>query len=275
MRKIIVLILLSSLAAAASSQVSDTVLRGLVNRAVLISERPGDTVSCTLLSFDDRELVGSDGDGNLIALPREEVESIRLSVSPAAQLPAAASVAERPLSPSYFFFDPLGLLQVGPSFEIGIRIAQSATLGAVLRLEGAGLLYRRLVAGESSTAQVSFGSMSFGLDSYQLFGGSGMNRWYLMEGLAISSGSLSDADRKGDFTRHWTLFEAMSGFGHRWRSLGGFFVDVGALAGFAQPLRAYWSYDSSPSVKTNSDVGGQFVGMAQLHFGWELGQAKK
>ena len=65
-----VFFVLSLVAALALAEVLDTVLKGLLNKAIVIEESSGSSIACTLLNYDDQNLVCSDWDGKVVTIAR-------------------------------------------------------------------------------------------------------------------------------------------------------------------------------------------------------------
>lgn len=175
-----------------------------------------------------------------------------------------------PLRLMYFQFDPLGFLQIGPSVELGFRVTPSTLVGLAVRFEGLGLLYQDIA---TSGFQWNASLLNMAVEGmvYQLFSASGMNRWYLQGMFGFAWGSTSGVDYyNGDWQGKDAHLEIAVGGGYRWRFSSGFFVDVGGLAGVGPQLTNTKYYTSNPSTIINNGLNTYFVGMLQVHLGWEF-----
>ncbi len=268
MKRVSLLVLCILVAAALNAEVSDTVLSGLVNRVVEIEKSGGFVWEGTLSSYDDKEVVLIQADGSLVSVDRAEIVSVRV-VQATPEKAAAPTAKDRPVSAFALLFDPLGFLQMGPVVELEIRVLPSTLFALTARVEGMGLVYQA-IASEGFANTVSPMSMAAGLTLYQLFPGGGMNRVYVVGFAGYGWGSSTGGSGSYAWTSNWGQIEAGGGAGYRWRFESGFFLDLGAVAGLGSNPGTKWYYDDDPTTKFTNAAMVTFIGMLQLHIGWEL-----
>jgi hypothetical protein len=268
MKKSITLVACILITLSVEAQVSDLILKGLIDKSIIIEKMDGTSIACKLLSFDDKDIAVADASGIISSISRSNLKEVRIDGKAVAKIPE--QVLDKPIAPQYFMVDPLGFIQLGPYIEYGFSIGPTLTIGAGLRIDGLGLLYRALANTDGSTS-VSIACISGSVTSSQFFRSIGMNRWYITEAIEYGRGSSTSTYYIGDYTSYWALLKAYLGFGYRWRNPSKFFLDLGVLAGVAITMDNYYIYDSSPNSKHYTDTLSFGAGMIQLHLGWELG----
>lgn len=269
LKRFLAFLALGLVAAAAYAEVANDVWTALLNQNVIIVKNDGSEVAGKLTSVTDKTVVVIKPDGTVVSVTKTDAGSVRVATAGGATTsPAQTNVADVPLRPMYFQFDPLGFLQLGASAEFGFRVAPSTLVGLAVRFEGLGLLYQVINNGfENSVSPLSMAVEAVG---YQLFNATGMNRWYLQGVVGYGWGTQSGTGSSGDWQERNSHLEFAVGGGYRWRFSSGFHLDAGGVAGVAPNLTDSWYYTSAPSVVYENPLRITFFGMLQLHVGWEI-----
>jgi small nuclear ribonucleoprotein (snRNP)-like protein len=272
-KKALPAILMLVAAAVVNADVSNTVLSGLVEKQVAIVQTGGAEVTGTLSSYDDQSVVLIQADGTIVTVARDEIASVRVIQGATAKAPEPQAEApqegDRPVAFLNLLLDPLGFLQMGPVAEVEFRILPSTLLAATVRFEGLGLVYQA-VASEGFENTVSPTSIAIGVTVYQLIPARGANRIYIAGFVGYGWGSSEGGSGSYAWSSTWGQIEVGGGGGYRWRFPSGFFLDVGAVAGVGYNPGTKWSYDDAPHTYFTNDPMATFIGMLQLHVGWEL-----
>jgi hypothetical protein len=211
-------------------RVSDLVLKGLINKSIIVERSEGTALACTLRSFDDAEIAVIEGGGSVLGIPRAELKAVRLDTAAKTAVVSPTTRGwDRPLGSQYFLFDPLGFLLMGPSVEYGFKILPSVTLGVNITDMGLSLVVKEIATG-LGPASFSPASLFLGLTSNQFFASKGPNHWYLEE--LVSCGALFENNKSYQSP---VLFSLVGG-GYRWRFPSGFFIDAAVLVGIGAPV---------------------------------------
>ena len=245
---------------------SDDVWKALINKNITAEKNDGSEVTGTLTSVADQTVVVIKKDGTVVSVAKTDVKSVK--VAEAAQQ-APPEVADRPLGSWYLQFDPLGFLQIGPSAEVGLRVASGTLIGAALRVEGLGLLYQD-IATSGFENDASLLSTAVDVLFYQLFPAAGTNRWYLQGMIGYGWGWTSGTNYIGAWQGSNSHIELGVGAGYRWRYNSRFFLDVGGLAGLGIGVTDSWYQTSTPNNVNNNALNEYFLGALQVHVGWEF-----
>jgi hypothetical protein len=164
-----------------------------------------------------------------------------------------------------WMFNPLGFIQFGPSLSAEFAVSPNTFVGPHIRFVGLGLLSHVISDNEESVT-----NGSFGLLFRQFLSDPSPRRMYIGGtaefGWGTSKGSVGYTDEwKGNVS----LLAFMGNVGHRWRFESGFFVNVGAFAGFALEIKDEWWEIATPNMVFQSGNDLYIAFMAEVSIGFE------
>jgi hypothetical protein len=176
-----------------------------------------------------------------------------------------------------FVFHPLGFLQFGPMVDIGPRLGSSTYLDAHFRWSYAGLLYQ-VIETDGFENEANPNGFGVGLKLTHFFSSPGSPHGMYIGGLFEytwgGSKYTDDESPTYNWERKWKGYDIMANIGYRWRFPNGFFMQLGAFAGFHNQYKAEWQYTDRPSDKrTREDPEGvRLIAMIEFSIGTEFGK---
>ena len=274
MKRLFLCAVLFACALPLAAQVSDSVWNALIGREVLITKLDGSEVRGELIGVDETSVTVARADGRIVSVVKADAEEVRTTtatpVAPAPEeTPADPAVdavrSDIPLGSTYFLFDPLGFLQLGPIVEYGFLVGSSTYVAPRLRIIGLGVLSQA-----TSGWVMRPYSTAIGVNTTGMFGGSAPNRFYGGGSVEFGMTWNSGVDYYGAWEGDAGLIMVFGSFGHRWRYVGGFGFSLGAFGGVGSMLWDEWSYTHSPQiVYAYDDPALYFAGGLQLALTWE------
>ncbi len=252
------------------ADVPDSVWNALVDREVVVGKLDGSRVEGTLIGVADTDITVMREDGRLVTVLRSEVEDVRgVSRAPA---PAATEQREDapkqdyPLGSSYFLFDPLGFLQVGPVLEYGFLVGTDLYVAPRIRLLGLGVVSQALSGWEMKAY-----SLAAGIGVTRMFPTESANRVYGGGTVEFGVSWYEGEDSWESWEGNTGLLILSSNAGYQWRYPSRFFLRFGGFAGVGIELWDRWWYTDDPDEVYKEGTAVYFVFGLQFTLGWEQG----
>jgi hypothetical protein len=189
---------------------------------------------------------------------------------------AASAGESNAMGSGEIVFHPLGFLQFGPMLDIGPRIGDSTFLDAHFRWSYAGLLYQ-VIETDGFEREANPNGFGVGLKLSHFFITSGSpHGMYIGGAFEYTWGGSKYTDDEWpayNTERKWKGYDIMFNIGYRWRFQSGFFMQLGAFAGFHNQYKAEWHYTDSSNKNTYEDPEGvRVIAMLEFSIGTEFGK---
>ena len=263
--KVLAVLLGAVVASSLVAEVQDSTWNALLKRDVVIDLVDGSQAAGELIGVEAEVVTLMSKTGEVRTIKKVDVREVRGAVAAA---PAAPS--DVPLGSRYFSFNPIGLLQFGPSLDFGLMITDGLYIVPDLRLAGLSVLHYFVSAAYPSLESIP--SFAPGVRVYYLFKQEGKpNCWYL-SGLAAYEfwwNTYVNTYSSATTYYHTESLIIGGGFGYRWRGSNHRFFELGLFGGAAvTTLNESWTAGQAAESLGNVAM---LVGMVELSFGWEWG----